>query len=60
MAGVVDRILYGRVDLARAAAGQPMVMELELIEPSLYLMRHPRPRDRFVAAICRALAAHHR
>jgi hypothetical protein len=57
LAPVADRILYGRVDVARDAAGQPMVMELELIEPSLYLTRCPRALDRFVAAIRRALAA---
>ena len=36
LAPVADRILYGRVDLARDDAGQPMVMELELVEPSLF------------------------
>lgn len=56
LAPIADRILYARVDLARDAAGQPMVMELELIEPSLYLTRCPRALDRFVAAIRRALA----
>ncbi|HEX3475873.1 MAG TPA: hypothetical protein VHT91_12695, partial [Kofleriaceae bacterium] len=57
LAPVAGRILYGRVDVARDAAGQPMVMELELIEPSLYLTRCPRALDRFVAAIRRWLAA---
>jgi hypothetical protein len=51
-----DHILYGRVDLARDDAGQPMVMELELIEPSLFLTRHPPALARFVAAVGRALA----
>jgi hypothetical protein len=50
-----DRILYGRVDLARNDAGQPMVMELELVEPSLFLLRHPPALARFVAAIARVL-----
>ncbi|HEX8110579.1 MAG TPA: hypothetical protein VF516_22765, partial [Kofleriaceae bacterium] len=53
LAPVADRILYGRVDVARDAAGPPMVMELELIEPSLYLTHHPPALDRFVAAIRR-------
>lgn len=57
LAPVAGRILYGRVDVARDAAGRPMVMELELIEPSLYLTRCPRALDRFVAAIRRWLAA---
>jgi glutathione synthase/RimK-type ligase-like ATP-grasp enzyme len=37
LAPVRAQILYGRVDLARDHRGQPMVMELELIEPSLFL-----------------------
>ena len=59
LAPVADRILYGRVDVARDATGQPMVMELELIEPSLYLGHHPPALDRFVAAIRRWLTAHY-
>jgi glutathione synthase/RimK-type ligase-like ATP-grasp enzyme len=57
VAPVADRILYARVDLVRDAAGQPMVMELELIEPSLYFRRCPGSVDRFVAALRRRLAA---
>jgi hypothetical protein len=57
LAPVADRILYGRVDVARDATGQPMVMELELIEPSLYLVHHPPAMARLVAAIRRWLAA---
>jgi glutathione synthase/RimK-type ligase-like ATP-grasp enzyme len=52
-----EHILYGRVDLARDDAGQPMVMELELVEPSLFLTRHPPALARFVAAVERVLAA---
>jgi hypothetical protein len=52
-----EHILYGRVDLARDDAGQPMVMELELVEPSLFLTRHPPALARFVAAVRRVLAA---
>ena len=48
-----DRILYGRVDLARDGAGRPMVMELELIEPSLFFDLHRPSLDRLVAAIAR-------
>ena len=33
---VPQRTLYGRVDLVTLPNGQPAVMELELIEPSLY------------------------
>jgi hypothetical protein len=57
LAPVADRILYGRVDLARDPAGRPMVMELELIEPSLYLAHRPGAAERLVAALRRYLAA---
>jgi len=57
LAPVVDRILYGRVDLARDDAGQPMVMELELVEPSLFFARQPGSADRYVAGLRRRLAS---
>jgi len=56
LAPIADRILYGRVDLARDAAGQPMVMELELLDPSLYFVHCPGSADRFAAALRRHLA----
>ena len=43
--------LYARVDLMPDAQGDPMVSELELIEPSLYLRQSPAALDRFVRAI---------
>lgn len=49
-------LLYGRVDLARDASGQPRVMELELVEPSLFFARQPGSADRFVAGLRRRLA----
>jgi glutathione synthase/RimK-type ligase-like ATP-grasp enzyme len=57
LAPYADRILYGRVDLARDEHGQPMVMELELVEPSLFFARHPPSLDRYVAALVRELGA---
>jgi O-ureido-D-serine cyclo-ligase len=57
LAPFADRILYARVDLARDATGQPMVLELELIEPSLYFAHQPGSADRFVAALRRTLDA---
>jgi len=56
LAPVADRILYGRVDLARDASGRPMVMELELVEPSLYFAHQPGSAERFVAGLRRYLA----
>jgi glutathione synthase/RimK-type ligase-like ATP-grasp enzyme len=44
-------LLYGRVDLARDATGRPRVMELELVEPSLFFVFQPGSADRFVAGL---------
>ena len=49
-------LLYGRVDMARDAHGRPMVMELELVEPSLFLGRSERALARLVDAIAARLA----
>lgn len=48
-------LLYGRVDLARDADGEPRVMELELVEPSLFFAHHPGSADRYVAGLRRRL-----
>jgi len=55
LAPIASRILYGRVDLARDDHDRPMVMELELIEPSLFFAHQPGSVDRFVAALRRRL-----
>lgn len=44
-------LLYARVDLARDEAGAPMLMELELIEPSLFLRQSPGALARLAEAI---------
>lgn len=48
-----DRPLYARVDLLRDAAGQPRLLELELIEPSLFLAHAPGSAGRFADHIRR-------
>jgi glutathione synthase/RimK-type ligase-like ATP-grasp enzyme len=48
-----ERLLYARVDTARDADGAPMVMELELVEPSLFLAQNPASIALFAAAIAR-------
>jgi len=50
-------LLYGRVDLARDDAGSPLVMELELVEPSLFLSSSPEALARFASAIARRASA---
>lgn len=52
-----EALLYARIDMARNALGDPMVMELELIEPSLFFARRPGSADRFVAGLVRRLRA---
>lgn len=49
-------LLYARVDLARVG-DRPCVMELELVEPSLFFAKKPGSADRFVAGLSRRLAA---
>jgi hypothetical protein len=48
-------LLYGRVDAAPGPDGDPVVMELELVEPSLFFPQCPAALDRFVAALRRLL-----
>ncbi len=46
-----SQMLYARVDVARDGEGELRVMELELIEPSLFLAQHPPALERLVAAL---------
>lgn len=48
-------LLYARLDLAPDEEGRPLVMEVELIEPSLYFRQSPQALQRFVAASERRL-----
>lgn len=48
-------LLYGRCDMARDAHDRPMVMELELVEPSLFFWKHPPAADRYVAGLARRI-----
>jgi glutathione synthase/RimK-type ligase-like ATP-grasp enzyme len=51
-----DDILYGRVDVGRDPAGRPLVMELELIEPSLFMNQFRPALERLIAGIVRRLS----
>ncbi len=53
LAPIPQRTLYARVDLVELPNGQPAVMELELIEPSLYLSYDTDSAARFADAIQR-------
>jgi len=46
---------YGRVDMVRDNEGRFAVMELEVIEPELWLRHHPPAADALAAAIARNL-----
>ncbi|MFL5322102.1 MAG: RimK family alpha-L-glutamate ligase [Myxococcaceae bacterium] len=51
LAAVESELLYARVDLARDESGRPMLMELEVIEPSLFLRHAKGAADRLAEAI---------
>lgn len=55
LAPLADRLLYARVDVAPDAAGDPQVMELELVEPSLFLLQSPQALSRLAAAVAAKL-----
>jgi glutathione synthase/RimK-type ligase-like ATP-grasp enzyme len=48
--------VYGRVDLVRDNAGRLAIMELELIEPELWLRMHPPSADTFADSVVAFLA----
>jgi O-ureido-D-serine cyclo-ligase len=44
-------LAYARVDVARGADGRPLLMELEIVEPSLFLDRAPEQAALLVEAV---------
>lgn len=48
-----EPVLYARVDLVRGGRGEPLVLEVELAEPSLFLGHAEGAADRFADAIGR-------
>ncbi len=55
VAAVEGPLLYARVDVAPGPDGDPVVMELELMEPSLFFVQCPAALSRYVAALRRLL-----
>ncbi len=47
--------LYARVDLVPGADGEPVLMELEVVEPCLYLHESPATAERLAEAIAAEL-----
>jgi len=48
---IADQILYARLDLIQDNAGDWIVSELELIEPSLYFLQSPQALQAFVTKL---------
>ena len=55
LAAVSSPLLYARIDVAPGPSGDPLLMELELIEPSLFFPQHPPALRRYVEGIRRRL-----
>ena len=53
LAAVKEQLLYARVDMVRAPDGSFQLMELELIEPSLFLLHAPDGGAMFAEAVRR-------
>ena len=51
LAAAETPLLYARVDLVRDLSGRPVLMELEAIEPDLFLEHDPRAQARFTEAV---------
>lgn len=56
LATVEEPLLYARIDLVRGLDAAPVLMELELVEPDLYVEHDPGTGAAFVAAVERAAA----
>ena len=51
LAAIGEDLLYARIDMARAADGEWLLMEAELIEPDFYLGSAPEGGARFAEAV---------
>jgi hypothetical protein len=51
LAAIGEAPLYARADFVRTSDGEFMLMELELIEPSLYFRTDPESAERFARAL---------
>jgi hypothetical protein len=57
LAGRTEGLLYARADFMRDLDGRSVLSELELLEPSLFLLQHPPALARLAAAIIGAARA---
>lgn len=49
--------LYARVDMLSNEDGEPVLLEVELVEPRLFIRRHPGAVERFAQAIAQRVKA---
>jgi glutathione synthase/RimK-type ligase-like ATP-grasp enzyme len=56
IAAAAPGLLYARVDVMAGPGGETLLSELELIEPSLFLIQNPPAAHRLAAGILRRLA----
>ncbi len=54
---ISEPFLYARVDLMKSSDGEWLLSELELIEPTLFLLQHPPALKKFVAALSKLISA---
>ena len=54
LAQIEEDLLYARIDLVRDERGAPVLMELELVEPDLYLEHDPKGGAAFTSAVAHA------
>ncbi len=57
LAQVKKPVAFARIDLIRDADGRDLLMELELVEPSLYLNMFPKAISKFADTLCQLATA---
>ncbi|WP_334169741.1 hypothetical protein [Timonella senegalensis] len=55
--GIEDELLYARVDMLPGEEGLPVLLEIELVEPRLFVRRHPGAVENYARAIAARLSA---
>jgi hypothetical protein len=56
LSAIDEPLLYARIDLVRGPGGEPLLIELELIEPDLYVGYDPAAGAAFAAAVKERIA----
>jgi hypothetical protein len=56
LAGIEESALFARVDLVRSPAAEPLLIELELVEPVLFFEANPGAAAALAEALKRRLS----